>query len=97
MVPELNALWLWIGFLGQGLFFSRFLVQWFASEKRRQSVIPRPFWFLSIAGGLVLLTYALHRRDPVFIAGQLAGVLIYSRNLWFIYHPVQDEAGSERG
>jgi lipid-A-disaccharide synthase-like uncharacterized protein len=85
MGPELNAPWLWIGFLGQGLFFSRFLVQWFASEKRKRSVIPRAFWFLSIAGGLVVLAYAVHRRDPVFIAGQLVGVFIYSRNLWFIY------------
>lgn len=96
MVPEFNALWLWIGFLGQGLFFSRFIVQWFASEKRKQSVIPRAFWFLSIAGGLVVLAYAIHRRDPVFIAGQAVGVFIYSRNLWFIYRrqPIGSDAAS---
>jgi lipid-A-disaccharide synthase-like uncharacterized protein len=82
-----QAQWLWVGFAGQGLFFSRFLVQWLASEKRRESVIPKAFWVFSIAGGLILLSYAIHRRDPVFIAGQLAGVFVYARNLWFIYHP----------
>jgi lipid-A-disaccharide synthase-like uncharacterized protein len=94
MGQEIDALWLWIGFLGQGLFFSRFLVQWFASERLKKSVIPRPFWFLSIAGGLVILAYAIHRRDPVFIAGQLVGVFIYSRNLWFIYSRGRAESGA---
>lgn len=84
---EPKTLWLVVGFAGQGLFFSRFLVQWLASEKRRQSYVPPVFWFLSIGGGLVLLSYAIHRRDPVFIVGQATGILIYSRNLWFIYGP----------
>jgi len=53
--------------------------------------VPTAFWFFSIGGGLVLLTYAIHRRDPVFIAGQAAGLLIYSRNLWFIFRR-DDEA-----
>lgn len=79
--------WLTVGFLGQGLFATRFLVQWLASERRKRSVIPRAFWFLSIAGGLTLLSYAIYRRDPVFIVGQVTGVFIYARNLWFIYHP----------
>jgi lipid-A-disaccharide synthase-like uncharacterized protein len=81
----IDTVWLVIGFLGQGLFFARFLVQWIASERQRQSVIPTAFWFFSIGGGLVLLSYAFHRRDPVFIAGQATGLLIYSRNLWFIF------------
>ena len=81
----IDTVWLVIGFLGQGLFFTRFFVQWIASERRRQSVIPTAFWFFSIGGGLVLLSYAIHRRDPVFIAGQATGLLIYSRNLWFIF------------
>ena len=47
-------------------------------------MIPVSFWFLSIAGSLVLLTYAVHRRDPVFVLGQVGGMLVYSRNLWMI-------------
>jgi lipid-A-disaccharide synthase-like uncharacterized protein len=77
--------WLIVGFLGQALFSSRFLVQWIASERRRRSFIPNAFWFLSIGGGALLLSYAIHRRDPVFIAGQAFGVLVYVRNLWLIY------------
>ncbi len=84
---EYETLWIWIGFGGQALFFSRFLVQWLASERAKKSVIPTAFWFFSIGGGLTLLLYAIHRRDPVFIAGQATGVLIYGRNLWFIYRP----------
>jgi lipid-A-disaccharide synthase-like uncharacterized protein len=49
-------------------------------------VIPNSFWFLSIAGSLILLSYALYRRDPVFILGQAFGILVYSRNLWMILH-----------
>lgn len=84
---EPATVWLIVGFAGQALFFSRFLVQWLASEKRRESYVPPAFWFLSIGGGLILLGYAVHRRDPVFIAGQATGILIYTRNLWFIYGP----------
>jgi lipid-A-disaccharide synthase-like uncharacterized protein len=84
---DAGTLWLVIGFAGQALFFSRFFVQWLASEKRRESYIPRAFWFLSLGGGLTLLAYAIHRRDPVFIVGQATGILIYGRNLWFIYGP----------
>lgn len=79
-----NALWLALGFCGQALFFGRFFVQWIASERRRASVIPTAFWYLSIGGGLVLLAYSLHRRDPVFVLGQATGIVIYGRNLWFI-------------
>jgi lipid-A-disaccharide synthase-like uncharacterized protein len=79
-----NLWWLVIGFGGQALFMGRFLVQWLVSERERRSVIPISFWYFSIAGALVLLVYALHRRDPVFIAGQGLGVLIYVRNLHLI-------------
>ncbi len=82
---ELNF-WLIIGFLAQGMFASRFLVQWIASERQRKSVIPIQFWFLSLMGGVMLLTYAIYRKDPVFILGQSTGVIIYSRNLMLIYH-----------
>jgi len=73
--------WLLVGFAGQGLFSLRFLVQWIQSERARRSVIPLGFWYLSIAGGVALLAYAIHRLDPVFIAGQAAGLVVYSRNL----------------
>lgn len=82
---EHNMTWIAIGFLGQALFSARFLVQWFASERARRSVIPRAFWFFSLAGGATLLAYAIHRLDPVFIVGQAAGLFIYLRNLQLIY------------
>jgi lipid-A-disaccharide synthase-like uncharacterized protein len=85
---EHNRVWLAIGFFGQALFFGRFFLQWLASERRKESVIPRSFWFFSLGGGLVLLAYAIHRNDPVFIVGQATGLFIYVRNLWFIYRPV---------
>jgi lipid-A-disaccharide synthase-like uncharacterized protein len=76
--------WLVIGFAGQGLFTLRFLAQWIASERARQSTVPVAFWWLSLAGGAVLFLYALHRRDPVFALGQGTGLAIYARNLVLI-------------
>jgi len=76
--------WLVIGFAGQALFTLRFLAQWVASERARQSTVPVAFWWLSIAGGAVLFVYALHRRDPVFALGQGSGLAIYARNLVLI-------------
>lgn len=73
--------WIAIGFLGQACFFGRFLVQWIVSEREGRSVVPRAFWYLSIAGGLIILSYAIWRRDPVFIAGQSMGLIVYLRNL----------------
>jgi lipid-A-disaccharide synthase-like uncharacterized protein len=73
--------WLAIGLAGQALFSMRFVVQWISSEREGRSVLPTAFWYLSIAGSLTLLAYALHRRDVVFTIGQSAGVLIYVRNL----------------
>jgi lipid-A-disaccharide synthase-like uncharacterized protein len=84
VTDQSNFVWLAIGFGGQLMFAGRFLVQWLVSEKRRQSVIPRAFWYLSICGGAILLIYASHLRDPVFIAGQAFGVFIYSRNLMLL-------------
>lgn len=77
--------WVLFGFAAQLMFTARFLVQWIASERARQSVMPVAFWYFSLAGGVMLLTYALWRRDPVFILGQALGVVIYARNLWFIH------------
>jgi lipid-A-disaccharide synthase-like uncharacterized protein len=76
--------WLAIGFLGQALFAARFLVQWIASERRRESVVPVAFWYLSLGGAAILLAYAVWRRDPVFILGQAFGFVVYSRNLVLI-------------
>lgn len=81
MTWDIDLLWLAIGFGGQMLFGARFIVQWLVSERQRRSVIPTAFWYLSISGGAVLLIYAIHQRDPVFIAGQATGVFIYTRNL----------------
>ena len=80
-----EVLWVGFGLLAQMLFFLRFLVQWIASEKAQKSVIPVVFWWFSLGGGLMLLTYSIYRMDPVFIFGQSTGVFIYIRNLWFIY------------
>jgi len=78
-------MWVLIGFAAQILFSMRFFVQWVASERKRQSVIPISFWYISIAGSVVLLIYAIHRRDPVFILGQAFGTFVYVRNLMLIY------------
>ncbi|MBD3763179.1 MAG: lipid-A-disaccharide synthase N-terminal domain-containing protein [Rhodobacterales bacterium] len=77
--------WIGFGLFGQLMFSGRFIVQWIASEKARASVIPLAFWYFSMGGGVVLLSYAIYRMDPVFIMGQSLGVVIYSRNLWLIH------------
>ena len=77
-------LWLAIGFSGQAIFTARFLVQWVASEKKRDSVVPVAFWWLSLVGGLTLLVYAIHRQDPVIIVGQAMGLFVYVRNLMLV-------------
>lgn len=81
---ESKSIWLAVGFVGQALFTMRFLVQWLQSERMRRSVIPEAFWYFSLLGGATLLAYAIHRKDPVFIVGQAAGLFIYLRNLYFI-------------
>ncbi|MGQ9646388.1 MAG: lipid-A-disaccharide synthase N-terminal domain-containing protein [Thermodesulfobacteriota bacterium] len=77
--------WVLFGFLGQAMFTMRFVVQWIASEKRKESVIPVAFWYFSLGGGLILLAYAIRQMDPVFIAAYLLNPIIYFRNLYFIY------------
>ena len=76
--------WIVLGFAAQALFTMRFLVQWIASERAKRSVVPIAFWFFSLGGGALLLLYAIKRQDPVFIAGQGLGLVIYIRNLWLI-------------
>jgi lipid-A-disaccharide synthase-like uncharacterized protein len=85
-------IWLVVGFIGQALFSCRFLLQWIESEKRKESYIPVAFWWLSIAGGGVLLSYAIWRNDPVFITGQAAGLFIYIRNLFLISKKTKQNA-----
>ena len=84
-LEKIEILFLSIGFIGQGLFASRFIIQWIYSEKKGESLIPITFWYLSIFGGFGLLIYAIFRKDPVIIIGQLFGIFIYSRNLILIY------------
>ncbi|MAJ24250.1 MAG: lipid A biosynthesis protein [Rickettsiales bacterium] len=81
---EISLGWLIIGFAGQIFFSARFILQWIYSEINKKSIIPLGFWFFSILGGITLLVYAIHRKDPVFIMGQATGLLIYGRNLYFI-------------
>lgn len=77
--------WVIFGFIGQAMFSMRFIIQWIASEKRKESVIPVAFWYFSLGGGLILLIYAIRQMDPVFIAAYLLNPIIYFRNLYFIY------------
>ena len=84
-MPSTEVIWVTIGFLGQSLFFCRWVLQWFVSERKAESSIPIPFWYMSLGGSLIVLCYALYRKDPVFIAGQSVGAVVYLRNLVLIY------------
>lgn len=84
--------WVALGFLAQGIFASRFIVQWIASEKAGRSYVPVAFWYLSISGGLLMLAYAIYRQDPVFILGQSTGVIVYARNLMLIHRAKRSDA-----
>jgi len=81
----MENVWLGIGFFGQSLFFSRWIIQWIASERKAESQMPVGFWYMSLGGSLIVLAYAIHRRDPVFIAGQGIGAFVYLRNLMLIH------------
>ena len=91
---DVSTFWLVLGFAGQALFASRFLLQWVASERQKRSVMPVGFWFFSLGGSLLLLAYAIHRKDPVFILGQSTGFLIYSRNLQLIFREKKANASA---
>lgn len=77
-------LWIAFGLLGNLAFFSRFLLQWVASERAGRSYIPVAFWYLSIAGSAILLVYAIHRKDPVFTLAFLPNSVVYVRNLMLL-------------
>ncbi len=91
---KMETIWLLVGFAGQGCFFMRFLVQWISSERQQKSVIPVAFWYFSIFGALIILAYAIHRGDPVFIVGQTTGLLIYTRNLMLLSREKQKKGAA---
>lgn len=80
-----DHMWLLLGLLAQGLFASRFIVQWFKSETEGRSVIPLAFWYFSVIGGVLSLAYAIYIESLPYILGQSSGLIVYSRNLWLIY------------
>ena len=84
------GVWKVVGWLGNLVFFSRFFVQWYATEKLKRVVVPTAFWWLSLFGGLALFSYAVHRQDPVFILGQGVGIFVYVRNLMLIAKKKRD-------
>jgi lipid-A-disaccharide synthase-like uncharacterized protein len=84
-MSPIERTWVITGFAAQALFSARMLVQWIATERARQSVVPPLFWYLSFGGGALLFAYAIYRRDPVFILGQGMPLVIYARNIWFIW------------
>ncbi len=90
---DFETLWVAVGFAGQALFGLRFLTQWLYSERAGRSVVPLVFWYFSLGGGIVLLSYAIYRQDPVFIVGQAGGLFIYLRNLHLIYRERRQSAG----
>lgn len=94
-IDMLKNPWVILGMVGQLLFGARFLVQWIASEIKKESYIPLVFWYLSIGGGLILLVYAIYRRDPVFIFGQSTGLIVYLRNLRLIYRREKDNVAAK--
>lgn len=93
-VEQFDA-WIILGFAAQFLFMMRFMVQWIASERVGRSIVPVAFWFFSLGGGVLLFVYAIKRQDPVFIAGQGLGLLIYFRNLWLIFKEKKREGAQK--
>jgi lipid-A-disaccharide synthase-like uncharacterized protein len=92
ILKNLKDPWVILGFVGQVVYTMRFLVQWIASERAKRSVIPLSFWYISLAGASLLLAYAIYKKDPVFILGQMFGFLVYTRNLVLIGRkPAQDQ------
>lgn len=88
-----ETFWVVLGLLSQFVFFLRFFIQWLSTEKRKEVHIPDVFWYLSLAGGTGLLAYSIHKRDIVFIIGQSAGVLFYSRTLYFLHKVRRKKTG----
>jgi lipid-A-disaccharide synthase-like uncharacterized protein len=87
LIQEITAepIWGTIGFFGQAVFGSRFILQWIVSEYKKKSHIPTAFWFISLLGSIILLVYSIHREEPVFILGFSLNTFIYLRNIHLIY------------
>ena len=83
--PVAKIIWVTIGLVAQLMFSMHFIVQWMATERARASIVPESFWYFSLFGGLLLLAYACYRADPIFILGQAAGLLVYTRNIYFVW------------
>ena len=92
IASPIGILWVGLGLLGQVLFTGRMVVQWLASEKKNESVVPPIFWWMSLLGSTMLLLYFVWRWDPIGILGQAFGWFIYVRNLWLIYGKTQPPA-----
>ncbi|MBK1839622.1 lipid-A-disaccharide synthase N-terminal domain-containing protein [Azospirillum sp. YIM B02556] len=90
-----DLIWVGIGFFAQIMFTMRFLVQWIASEKARRSVVPEMFWYFSLGGGVLLFAYAFYRFDPVFMLGQGMGLVIYARNVYFVWSHKRSQAAGD--
>jgi len=80
-----NPSWFIVGLTGQMVFGARFVLQWLVSEYKKRSHVPIAFWYISVVGSLILLSYSIHRRDLVFMLGLSLNTLIYVRNLHLIY------------
>lgn len=87
-------LWTVFGLFGQAMFTMRFVIQWIASEKAKKSVMPNTFWIFSILGSLILLIYAIHQKDLVFILGQSFGMIVYFRNIVLIMNHKKNKASN---
>lgn len=94
-LTQIETIWLIVGFAAQAMFSARFLIQWIASERVRRSVVPETFWYFSFVGGAMLLAYAIHRADPVFMLGQAFGLLVYTRNIWFLWKAKAEAKAAE--
>ncbi|MGD9828632.1 MAG: lipid-A-disaccharide synthase N-terminal domain-containing protein [Hyphomicrobiaceae bacterium] len=90
-----ELIWLGIGFAAQLMFSMRFIIQWVASEKARRSIVPETFWYFSFVGGAMLFAYAIYRRDPVFMLGQGMGLMIYARNIHFIWQTKREDEAAK--
>ena len=98
-LPLAEKIWIGVGFIGQAVFGMRFVVQWIATERHKKSVVPVAFWYMSLIGSVIVLTYVIYRRDPVLIPSFSLNLLIYMRNLYFIHRkkPIQAPAAGDAG
>ena len=79
-----ETIWMLVGLLGQLVFFSRWVIQWIVSERKSKSIIPTPFWWFSLCGGLITFGYAYHIKSFPFMLAQFTGIIIYLRNIYLI-------------